>query len=330
MTTRWCIGLLILFVLISNLYIYTESKSYIYDSVSEAPVAETALVLGAAVSAEGRLSPIFIDRADMAIGLYEAGKVSKILVSGDNSTVDYNEVNPVRLYLIKKGVPDEDIFLDNAGFDTYSSMYRARDVFSVYSILITTQSFHLPRSVFIARHLGIDAYGVNADVGHMLFRNYLREILANEKAIIDLVLDRKPKFLGDKISIVDKVEVVEETEPKKLIDTEASSVLSVDSGVTGKVLLGPICPGMRIPPDLACADKGYATTVQVIEKDSIKSLFASVKSDEEGNYTVLLPQGKYRIQALGGQPFPSCAWEEITVEKDTVLTKDLSCDTGIR
>jgi SanA protein len=112
-------------------------------------------------------------------------------------------VNPVRLYLISKGVPDQDIFLDHAGFDTYSTMYRARDIFEVNSILISTQSFHLPRAVFIARALGIEANGVNADVGHMLFRNKVREVLANEKAVFDLLFQIKPKFLGEKISISD-------------------------------------------------------------------------------------------------------------------------------
>lgn len=169
--------------------------------MSDAPNAEIVLVPGAAIFPNGALSSIFKDRADMAIRVYKAGKVSKILVSGDNSTVSHNEVNPVRNYLLEKGIPDEDIFLDHAGFDTYSSMYRSRDIFGVTSVLIATQSFHLPRSVFIARHLGITAYGVNADVGHILFRNYVREILANEKAMLDLIFHRQPKYLGDQIPI---------------------------------------------------------------------------------------------------------------------------------
>lgn len=127
--------------------------------------------------------------------------MSKILVSGDNSSVTDNEVNPVRLYLLSHGVPDKDIFLDHAGFDTYSSMYRARDIFGVTSILITSQSFHLPRAVFIARELGIQAYGVNADVGHTFFNNYVREVFADEKAVFDLVFHTKPKYLGDPIPI---------------------------------------------------------------------------------------------------------------------------------
>ncbi|MDP2705532.1 MAG: ElyC/SanA/YdcF family protein [Patescibacteria group bacterium] len=197
------LGLLIIFVFATNIVIYTGAKAYIYNDALKAPDAQTALIPGAAIFPDGALSSIFIDRADMAIKLYEAKKVSKILVSGDNSTDSHNEVNPVRLYLISKGIPDQDIFLDHAGFDTYSSMYRARDIFGVSSILVCTQSFHLPRSVFIARQLGIKAYGVNADVGHMLFRNYVREVLANEKAALNLIFNRKPKYLGEKIPITE-------------------------------------------------------------------------------------------------------------------------------
>src|ERR1035437_10501331 len=196
-----CFGILIIFILVTNMVFYAGTKSYIYNDTMKVPNAEVALIPGAAVLKDGALSPIFIDRVDMAIKLYEAKKVSKILVSGDNSTVIYNEVNPVRLYLISKGIPDQDIFLDHAGLHTYSPTYRARDIFGVSSPLITTQSFHLPRAVFIARQLGMKAYGVNADVGHILFRNYVREVFADEKAVLDLVSNRKPKYLGDTIPI---------------------------------------------------------------------------------------------------------------------------------
>jgi SanA protein len=197
------LGLPLGFVILTNVVFYVGTKAHIYNDIAEVPNAETALIPGASVSSDGVLSPIFIDRVNTAIRLYEAGKVSKILVSGDNSTDSNNEVNPVRLYLISKGIPDKNIFLDHAGFDTYSTMYRARDIFGVTSLLITTQSFHLPRSVFIARRLGMEAYGLNADLGNILFRNNIREVLANEKAVFDLIFNRKPKFLGEKIPITE-------------------------------------------------------------------------------------------------------------------------------
>ncbi len=194
-------GGLIVVVLICNAVIYFVSYPYLYADISNAPQAQAVLIPGAAILKNGQPSSIFIDRVDTAIALYQAKKVSKILVSGDNSTIFHNEVNPVRIYLLKKGIPDEDIFLDHAGFDTYSSMYRARDIFGIKSVLISTQSFHLPRAVFLARMLGLEAYGVRSDVGHILFRNYVREVLADEKAIIDLILHKKPKYLGDEIPI---------------------------------------------------------------------------------------------------------------------------------
>jgi SanA protein len=194
-------GAIIVFVFVTNAVIYFGTRAYIYETISDVPDARAAVIPGAAVFSNGVLSSVFKDRVDVAIKLYKTKKVSKILVSGDNSTVSHNEVNPVRLYLLDHGIPDRDIFLDHAGFDTYSTMYRARDIFRVDSIIITTQPFHLPRAVFIARRLGITAYGASADSGQLPTRNYIREIFADEKAVLDLMFGRKPKYLGDQIPI---------------------------------------------------------------------------------------------------------------------------------
>jgi len=168
------------------------------------PHTQTALILGSSVSDEGKLSPVLKDRANAAIILYNAGKVKTILISGDNSTTTYNEVNPVKTYLITQGIPEITIFLDYAGFDTYSSMYRARDIFLVGSTTIVSQSFHLPRAVYIAQNLGITAYGFNADDGHYLLRNYLRELFANVKAIGNLTFHTRPKYLGEIVPLTKK------------------------------------------------------------------------------------------------------------------------------
>lgn len=188
------LGFLSLLTLIvtTNIVFYLTTKPYLYDSVSTAPHAEAALILGAPLLADGTPAPIFTDRIDAAIAIYKAGKASKILVSGDNRTVTHDEVDPARLYLLSKGIPEQDIFLDRAGFDTYSSMYHARAMLGTSSVIITTQSFHLPRAIFIARGLGMQAYGVDADSGHVLLRNYVREIFADEKALLNLVLRTKP------------------------------------------------------------------------------------------------------------------------------------------
>ncbi|MDB5260465.1 MAG: hypothetical protein JWN37_696 [Candidatus Nomurabacteria bacterium] len=176
------------------------SLSFIKD-MDKLSNAHTAIVLGASVTSAGQLSSILKDRADIAISLYKNGKVKTILITGDDGTEYHNEVNPTRDYMLSQGVPTEAIFLDHAGFDTYSSMYRARDIFMVDSAIIVTQSFHLPRSLFIARSLGIKAYGARADQHEYLFKNNIREVFADVKAVIDVVSKREPKFLGEEIPI---------------------------------------------------------------------------------------------------------------------------------
>ncbi len=198
----WGAFALLIFIVATNVVVYKSSKKYIYDNVKEVKAEQTAVILGAAVYKGGKLSPFFQSRVDRAIELYNAKKVSKILASGDNSTVAHNEVDPVRNYLLAKGIPDSDIFLDHAGFDTYSTMYRARDIFRVSSVVIVTQAFHLPRAVFIARQLGLEAYGLSTDEeGIIAKKNYIREVFANEKAAFDLFFHIKPKYLGDTIPI---------------------------------------------------------------------------------------------------------------------------------
>lgn len=175
-------------------------RPFTYSNPKDVPSAQVAMVLGASV-VRGQPSPVLKARANAAIALYKEGSVSKILVTGDNGELSHDEVTPVRKYLVDAGVSGGDIFLDHAGFDTYSSMYRARDVFEADSLIIVTQDFHLPRALFIARHLGLSAYGIPAEGGTQESRNYLREIPASAKAVLDLVLHREPKYLGESIPL---------------------------------------------------------------------------------------------------------------------------------
>jgi SanA protein len=184
-----------------NVAINMQARPYMYKDFDDVPKVQTVLIPGAALAPGGVPSPVFEDRVKAAIKLYEEKKVSKILVSGDNSTVFHNEVNPVRDYLLREGIPSADIFLDHAGFDTYSSMYRARDIFKVSSVVVASQAFHLPRTIFIGRSLGVPTYGFVADKRRVSVKNYLREILANEKAILNIFIKRQPKYLGDEIPI---------------------------------------------------------------------------------------------------------------------------------
>jgi SanA protein len=172
-------------------------------AAESAQPAQAVIVLGALVFPDGRVSDMVADRLETAYGLYAAGKAKKILVTGDHGTLDYDEVNTMRRYLERKGVPTEDIFMDHAGFDTYNSMYRARDVFQVHSAIIVTQRFHLPRAVYIARKLGLDVQGVAADRQAYVGAGYyeVRELGARLKAFGEVVSGKQPVYLGPVIPI---------------------------------------------------------------------------------------------------------------------------------
>lgn len=168
-------------------------------SPNEVQPAQAALVLGASII-KGAPSPVLAERLDMAIALYRAGNVKKILVSGDNGESSYDEVSAMLTYLRDHAIPDKDVFFDRAGFDTYSSMYRARHVFGANHIIIPTQDFHLPRAVFLAQAMGLDAQGVIAGTGGTAW-DYLREIPATTKALLDVFIGRQPKYLGAPIPL---------------------------------------------------------------------------------------------------------------------------------
>jgi SanA protein len=172
------------------------------DSVARAPHAEVAIVLGAKVQPDGALSSMLADRVTVAARLYRAGKVDKVLASGDHGTVAYDEVDAMKRALVAAGVSPRDVFTDHAGFDTWDTMVRARKVFEVRSALVVTQGFHLPRAVWLARQAGLDAHGVGADLhgyGKALLFSEARELLARVKAVGQAATDETPRFLGPPI-----------------------------------------------------------------------------------------------------------------------------------
>jgi len=173
-------------------------------SPEKVPESDAIIVLGAYVYPNGRLSDMLKDRVDTGLELYNNGKGKKLLLSGDHGQTTYDEVNGMKNYVKAKGVKAEDIFMDHAGFSTYETMYRARDVFKVKKVIIVTQEYHLKRAVYIARSLGMDAYGVASDKrkyrGMAMYK--VREILARCKAFSWVnVTKPKPKFLGEPIPI---------------------------------------------------------------------------------------------------------------------------------
>lgn len=205
---RWLIraGVLALVGLLTvagiNALVFYGGRAGIQPAGSVRP-AQAIIVLGALVFPDGRVSDMVADRLETAYELYAAGKAGKILITGDHGQVEYDEVNTMRRFLEGKGVPSRDIFMDHAGFDTYDSMYRARDVFRVKSAIVVTQRFHLPRAVYIAGQMGLEAQGVVAD--KQVYRGAwyydLRETAARIKAFGEVLAGRKPVFLGPVIPI---------------------------------------------------------------------------------------------------------------------------------
>ena len=162
-------------------------------------------MLGSRVYANEKVSPVLAGRLDAALELHRAAKVQKFIVSGDHGREEYNEVKAMRDYLVKRGVPVQDVFMDHAGFDTYDSVYRAKHIFQADSLIIVSQLFHLPRALYIAKALDIPATGMSADGdGNYPLkssRGSVRESLARLKAFLNVLLRSKPTYLGDPIPL---------------------------------------------------------------------------------------------------------------------------------
>ncbi len=161
------------------------------------------LILGAGVWNNSRPSFMLEDRLLRGIELYEAGISNRLLMSGDHGRKDYDEVNVMKQFAIEAGVPSEHIFMDHAGFSTYESLYRAKDVFEADKIVIVTQGYHMYRALFIAEKLGLEAYGVTSDQRQYVGQNYreAREALARVKDFFYTLVRPKPTFLGDTIPV---------------------------------------------------------------------------------------------------------------------------------
>jgi vancomycin permeability regulator SanA len=192
-------GVVLLAVLVLGLsyaWVRTDSADHLYRT-DTAPSAPVALVLGAGLRPDGSPSQYLQDRLDDAATLYRNGRVSALLVSGDNGTTTHDEPTAMRDYLAAHGVPAAQIIRDYAGFDTHDSCVRAKRIFGVDRALVVTQEFHLPRAVFLCRQAGIEAAGVaDPHPGGVGLRFTLREIPAAVKAAWDAIWEPDPKFLG--------------------------------------------------------------------------------------------------------------------------------------
>ena len=201
----FCLGIIgcgAVFLLSSYIKNHTE-KRIVTAEEAKALDADCILVLGCGVREDGSPSLMLRDRLETGIALYEADVAPKLLMSGDHGRKDYDEVNLMKSYAMERGIPSEDVFMDHAGFSTYDSMYRARDIFCAEKIIIVSQEYHLPRALYLAEKLGLEAYGVPAlDVNYrgQTYRE-IREMLARAKDFCTAMVQPDPKYLGEAIPI---------------------------------------------------------------------------------------------------------------------------------
>lgn len=205
---KWILGLSLAFIICIFLCykkISHFATDYLYNDANKIPYKKVALLLGTSrYTMNGNINLFFKGRIEAAVQLYKAGKIKYIIASGDNRMLNYNEPQLMQQALIENGIPDSAIILDYAGFRTFDSIIRCREIFGQNSFIVISQPFHNERALYIARHLGIDAIGFNAtDVkGSIAFKTRLREIFSRVKTIIDIhIFPAKPKFLGEKIEL---------------------------------------------------------------------------------------------------------------------------------
>lgn len=196
------LGVLSPFVI--NGIVVGSARRYIVEpEQAKALDADCVIALGAMVWGKDTLSHMLEDRVLGAIDVYERGGAKKILMSGDHGKKDYDEVNAMKKYAVERGVAADDVFMDHAGFSTYETMYRARDVFQAKKVVIVTQRYHLYRAVYAARALGLEAYGVASDPRPYTSAVYnnAREFLARVKDFFTAVIKPEPTYLGEAIPI---------------------------------------------------------------------------------------------------------------------------------
>ena len=193
-----------MFLLIANYRVEVVSDPYVTSVIESLPEVDVAIVPGTSkLLSNGAPNQYYSFRIDTAVKLYENGKINHFLLSGDHSREGYNEPEDMKQSLIEGGVPDSAITLDYAGFDTYDSMIRAKEVFGQQSFIVVSQEFQNERAVYIARSFGIDAFGYNAKnvEAYGGFLTKVREFFARGKAFAEVILGVRPTFLGEKVDL---------------------------------------------------------------------------------------------------------------------------------
>lgn len=196
--------LMIGLILLANLMIVKNAQGKTYDKVENIPPHKVGLVLGTAKKLQnGTINLYFKYRIKAVVELYQHHKIDYVLVSGDNGSIHYDEPNDFLEALIKRGIPEDKIYLDFAGFRTLDSVVSAKEVFGQDSIIVISQKFHNERAIYLAEHYDINAIGFNAQDIHGRYglKVKLREYLARVKVFLDIIFNIQPKFLGKEITI---------------------------------------------------------------------------------------------------------------------------------
>lgn len=195
------LGLFAIFSLFLTRFVFLLFASPRTFTLEEVPKEKVAIVFGAGLLRDGSAGPVLSDRVETAVNLYHAGKVDKLLMSGDNRFAEYNEPEAMRQYALDAGVPDEDIVLDYAGRRTYDTCYRAKHIFNVESAILVTQQFHMARALYLCDAFGVESLGVEADNRYFLkrFRLYwnARELFATMGSAFDVMYLRPLPVLGE-------------------------------------------------------------------------------------------------------------------------------------
>ena len=192
-------------IILADSIIKLASKNFLYDDIAKIPENKVGIVLGTSkYLSKGEINLYYKYRIDATVKLYKAGKIKRIVVSGDNSRKTYDEPTQMKSDLIANGVPENAIYLDYAGFRTWDSMVRMKEIFSQSSFTIISQHFHNERAVYLARRYGLNVVGFNAKEvdKYYGFKTNMREKFARVKAFVDFCTNKQPKFLGEKVDIV--------------------------------------------------------------------------------------------------------------------------------
>ncbi len=198
------LSLVLLTIQAVNAFVGKTTKDKVYSSIDDIPYNKVGVLLGTSkYTGNGNINSYYQYRIDATLALYKAGKITYVLVSGDNSTKSYDEPNTMKKDLIAGGIPAECIYLDYAGFRTLDSIIRSWKIFDQTKFTVISQRFHNERAIYIAEHFNLDVIGFNAsDVSQNYgIKTMQREKLARIKMLIDLIFKIQPKFLGEKVQI---------------------------------------------------------------------------------------------------------------------------------